>query len=77
MSLLSNLHIRLFHNMFSLADPSYAIRFAFHSFIFSQQEDTEAKDPKLLNKSCFIKTHLIETLYHTQKTCAHETGRGK
>lgn len=77
MSLLSNLHIQLFLEAFSLTHPNYAICFAFHSFIFSQQEDTETKDPKLLNKPHFINTQFIETLHHTQKTHAHETGRGK
>lgn len=77
MSLLSNLHIQLFQDTFRLVHSNYVICLAFHSFIFSQQEDTETRDPKLLNNSHFINTQFIETLHPTQKTRAYETGRGK
>lgn len=77
MSLLSNLHIQLFQDTSSLAHSDYAICFAFHSFIFSKQENTETKGPKLFINSQFINTQFTETLLHTQKTHARETSRGK
>lgn len=77
MSLLSNLHSQLFQDTFPLARSNYAVCFAFHSLTFSQQEDTETKDTKLLNNSHFINTQFIKTLCHAQKTRACETGRGK
>lgn len=45
MSLLSNLHIQLFQDTFCLAHSNYGACFAFHSFIFSQEKDTETKEP--------------------------------
>lgn len=77
MSLLSNLHIQLFQDTFSLAYSDYAICFVFHSFIFSKQENTETKGPKLFTNSQCINIQFTETLLHTQKIHAHETARGK